>query len=150
MFFPLAVVYYVFVTWRFSVAPAVLIVEDIGVVEAMRRSWDLTLGSFWRWVTVMAISYGLAMWFSGFLQVGDNLEIREAVLGGLGIPSPLFHLIFVVISALFSGIATAVASAAMTSYYFDTRTRKEGFDITMRLERLKALEAQRLSTATPS
>lgn len=142
LFMPLALVYYLVLTWRFSIAPSVLVLEDMGVVASIRRSWALTHKSFWRWATVSLLSTMLVFWFSGFLQVGDNLDIRSAVLSGLGIPSALFHVIFVAISALFSGVSTAVASAAMTTYYFDTRTRKEGFDLSMRLERQKALGAR--------
>ena len=135
LIFPVALVFYVFMTWRLSVAASVLVLERAGVVASLRRSWSLTQGNFWRWAVVSVLSYVLAMWFSGFLQVGDNLDVRRVVLDSLKIPSALFTPIFVVISAVFSGVATAVASAAMTSYYFDTRMRKEGFDLFMRLER---------------
>lgn len=135
LIFPIALALYFFLTWRLSVAASVLVLERAGVVESIRRSWALTRGNFWRWAVVSALTYVLVMWFSGFLQVGDNLDVRRAVLDSLKIPSALFTPIFVVISAVFSGVATAVASAAMTSYYFDTRMRKEGFDLFMRLER---------------
>jgi len=135
IFMPLALVYYLVLSWRLSVTASVLILEGSGVLESIRRSWRLTRGSFWRWVTVSALSAAFVVWFAGFLQVGDNLEIRKAVLAGLGIPAALFQVLFVLVSALFSGVSSAVSSAAVTTYYLDTRTRKEGFDLLMRLER---------------
>lgn len=136
-FLVVALAYYIFFSAKLSVAPAALILEDLGVRESMRRSWQLTKGSVLRWLGVMVLSTLLVSGFSGALQFGDTVEIRDPLIEALGLPRLVFHAVFVVISAVFSGVATAFSSAAMTVFYLDTRMRTGGFDLSLRLERQK-------------
>ena len=43
-------------TIRLSFSSAALILENVGVWEGMRRSWQLTKGSFWRVVGILLIA----------------------------------------------------------------------------------------------
>lgn len=139
---------YAYLTWKLSVAPSALVLEDLGVIESIKRSWDLTRGSFLRWVGVMVLVQVIASGFGAGLQLGDNLQIRDLFLEAVGLPLWLFNLLFVGISSIFAGLATACSSAAITVYYLDTRIRREGFDLTMRLERLRTRAARTLEPAS--
>ncbi|MFT7486933.1 MAG: hypothetical protein ACI9F9_002790 [Candidatus Paceibacteria bacterium] len=133
------IAYYVFFSWRFSVGASALVLEELSVTQALRRSWALTPGSLLRWMAVMVLTLLLVMGFAGLMQLGDNYELRESLITSLGVSPLLFHAVFVVISCVASGISTAFFSSAMTAYYLDTRVRSEGFDLSMRLERQKAV-----------
>jgi hypothetical protein len=134
---PVAVGLYLFFKWKFSVAPSALVLEQLGVLESIRRSWELTRGSFPRWLGVSVLAFLLVSGFTAGLQLGDDPGLREKLLRGLGLPGLVFDTLFVAISSVFSGVSTAFISAAMTVYYLDTRMRREGFDLSMRLERLR-------------
>ncbi len=137
--FLLAGVAYLFLTWRFWIAPTALILEDLGAIDALRRSWNITEGSAMRWLGVFVLSLLLVSFFSGVAGIGDDPGIRDELLGATGVPLPVFNVLFVGVSSLFMGIATALSAAIITSYYLDTRIRREGLDLLMRLERLQTL-----------
>lgn len=130
---------YLFLTWRFWIAPTSLILEDLGAVEALKRSWSLTERSALRWAGVFVLSMILVSFFSSVAGAGDSIELRDMLLDSTGLPLPVFNVLFVGVSSLFMGLATALSSAIITAYYLDTRIRREGLDLTMRLERLDAL-----------
>jgi len=132
-----AVLFYLFFAWKLSVAPSALILEDLGVKRALARSFELTRGSFWRWFGVMFLSGLLVFQFALGMQVGDNPSLHDAVIESLGVPGVFFDAGFLVVSSLFAGINSAVMAIGVTAYYLDTRIRREGFDLVMRLERLR-------------
>ena len=136
--FPIALGLYLFFRWKLSVAPSALVLERLGVLESIRRSWELTRGSFPRWLGVWVLAFLLVSGFTAGLQLGDDPGLREKLIDGLGLPGILFDTVFVAISSVFSGVSTAFVSAAMTAYYLDTRMRREGFDLSMRLERMRS------------
>jgi hypothetical protein len=51
------------------------------------------------------------------------------------IPPLWFDVIFIPISSVFAGLATAIVAVATTAFYLDNRIRTEGLDLRMRLER---------------
>lgn len=140
--------FFVAVTWKFSVAPSALVLEDLGVFEAISRSFELTKGSFLRWAGLIILVQVLASGLSAGIQLGDTIEIRDLFLESVGLTAIVFHVAFVAISSVFSGVATAIAATGMTAFYLDTRIRREGFDLTMRLERLQALRVAAVESTT--
>jgi len=137
--FLFAGVAYLFLTWRFWVAPTALILEDLGAIDALKRSWRITEGSAMRWLGVFVLSLLLVSFFSGVAGIGDDPGLRDMLLEATGVPLPVFNVLFVGVSSLFMGLATALSAAIITSYYLDTRIRREGLDLLMRLERLQSL-----------
>ena len=139
IFFPVAFVAYFYMSWRLAVAPSVLVLEKLGVLQSMRRSWDLSQGGFWRWVGVSFLTFVMMLGFSMTLGGMDTLEARDWLMDSLSLPRPALELIFVLISALLAGLATAFSAAAQTVYYLDLRMRRDGLDLLMRLDRLSAI-----------
>ena len=140
IFLPFAVGYYLLFTWKLSVAPSALVLEDLGIFGALGRSWELTRGSFPRWLGVQVLAFLAVAGLTLGTQVGDDPTLKARLIDGLGLPKALFETLFVAVSSVFSGLSTAVVAAAMTAYYLDTRIRREGFDLAMRLERLRVAE----------
>jgi hypothetical protein len=141
IFLPVALVFYLFFAWRWAVASSALVLENLSVLDALRRSWQLSVGGFWRWLGVATLSIVMLFGFGGVLGLGDDPGVRDELIQNLGIPALVFRWGFVIISSVFAGIATAFEAGFMTVYYLDLRMRREGFDLRMRLERLRSAEA---------
>ncbi len=138
---PLAFALAVFVYVRLAFAAPALLLERLGVVEAMRRSWRLVAGSWWRVFGILLLTAIIAAIANGLLQA--PFAIVGAVVAGVvsssdaastgSITLPL------VVSTVASNIGTVVAatvsapfSAAVTALlYIDLRIRREGLDVAL-------------------
>lgn len=105
------------------VAPAI-VVEEIGPVRAMRRSWRLVRPRFW---PVLGISMLAGIIANILGQVLGTVPIIVAlVFGGA------FAWVLVALGGLLSSmVATPFVAIAATLLYFDARIRHEGFDLQM-------------------
>jgi hypothetical protein len=126
---------WVFLTGVLAVAIPAVVLERAGVIRAIRRSWDLTIGDFFRvlgirllalfvgWVlqTLVGLPFLLASLVvtfdgSGGQVPGDGQLLAGVVLAGLGTFAGS------VVSAPFLGCVDALL-------YTDRRMRAEGLDI---------------------
>jgi hypothetical protein len=106
-----------------AVAPAI-VVEEIGPIAGMRRSWRLMRHRLWGYMLIAL----LAGFISSFLrQVLAFLPALAAVLAP--------HSVRWFIIGLGSGLATVltvpIVAVVATLVYFDARIRTEGFDLQM-------------------
>lgn len=130
---------------RFALAGSVLAVERTGVREALRRSWALTRGSFWKTLGQLVLAYFLSsqvvslimspvltillvalLALSIFLGVGGGLSLTLAAVlfGGLGVAMAAF--------AMASGaLLFAYLCGTVSCVYFDRRMRLEGYDLVL-------------------
>lgn len=123
--FPLAILAYVYAYVRFQVMVPALMVEDLGPVQAVRRSWRLVQGYWWRTfglqiilsILFTIILLGPALLFTWLAEIilREN-PLIEQVITGLGT------------AAMFTLFAP-VSWGAGALYYFDLRVRKEGLDL---------------------
>lgn len=105
------------------VAPAI-VVEEIGPVRAMRRSWRLVRPRFW---PVLGISLLAGIIANILGQVLGTVPIIVALLFG-----GAFAWVLVALGGLLSSmVATPFVAIAATLLYFDARIRHEGFDLQM-------------------
>jgi hypothetical protein len=105
------------------VAPAI-VVEEIGPVRAMRRSWRLVRPHFWS-VLGIALLAGVIANILG--QVLGTLPIVVGIVFG-----GTFAWVLVALGGLLSSmVATPFVAIAATLLYFDARIRHEGFDLQM-------------------
>ncbi len=124
LIFP-ALIFALYIFIRLSAAVPAIMIEGIGPVQAMRRSWRLVNNYWWRtlglvlllrvisWViTVGPVAIiTFALFFSTILDP----VIKQALSGTVGVLTSTFFL--------------PLELTALTLYYFDLRVRKEGFDI---------------------
>ena len=119
-----------------------MVLEGRGPIDAMRRSWQLVTGDFWRVfgillltaVIVFFVSLAVSAPFTAFSSLGDvnsdGLDEGFAlsmVLGAVG--------------AIIAGTITSPFSAAVNALlYADRRMRAEAFDLVLQTE---AVERQR-------
>lgn len=125
---------YFFLLWRLSLAPLVCVVEDYGPAESIRRSFELTKGSFLRWGAIAIVGALLLMPLSGVAAGAANVEVRDSALENLALSPEAYASILWPMSTLFFALATAASAAITTAYYYDCRVRREGLDLADRLE----------------
>ncbi len=125
--FPLGV--YIWVRW--INAGAAVLVERLGPIAALKRSWALTRKAWWHTLIVSTIT-GLAI---GILQM-----VVGGVLGG-AIMAASFMLDAPVLMALGSALVGTLLGIALTPFstavgivlYFELRARAEGYDLERRM-----------------
>ena len=146
--------------WLFtkcSLAGAAIAVEGLGIIAAVRRSWDLTRGAFWKSTGQFVVSYFLSsqivnlilspilvILFFAFVLVFVLLTLD----GGTGALSFLGFVLTIGMGTLIAAV-TIGATALMFAYlsgvvamvYLDRRMRREGYDLVL-LRRAEEDEAQ--------
>lgn len=138
---------------KLSLVPSALMLERLTIRQAIRRSWTLTHGYFWKTFGIellVAAMLGIATQvISAPLSVlgpvlinltdpnGQKGAVTMIVLGGIAV-------LAVIISVVFGAISGVVESAATALIYLDLRMRKEGLD----LELARFVEAQQAGDTT--
>ncbi len=121
---------YVFVAVRILFTSQAVIAENTGPVAAIKRSWNLTKGYWWRTFGILLLIGVLT-----FLITFVPTSIFGAIYGAIAIRSgepPNFvqqQLVNSVIQAITSVLVTPFSLIAYTLMYYDLRIRKEGFDL---------------------
>lgn len=123
----------IYVGARWSASVPALIAEDLGPIEALSHSWELTKGYVWR-----AILFGILL---NLLSV--VVLIVPATL--LGITAFVFtetpQIIVTFVSALeqlFNVMWLPLYAVAYVIFYFDLRVRRYGYDIAQRVEQFES------------
>ncbi|WP_148572820.1 DUF7544 domain-containing protein [Nocardioides caldifontis] len=128
---PAAVVAIVWLQVRFFLlAPPALVLERLGVVASMRRSYRLTAHQFWR-------TFGIYLLTTLVVGVAGSMLAMPfsilAVVGGLFVPEAWAGLVYVLATyvglVLTQALTTPFTAAVVALQYVDQRIRKEGFDI---------------------
>lgn len=136
---PAAIVLGALLFVRLAFAAPALLLEDLGVVAAMRRSWRLVQGSWWRVLGVLVLTSVIAAVANGLLQapfsvvgavIGAALGSSDAaadVTGSLVVTTVVGN-----IGTVIASTVTAPFSAAVTALlYIDLRIRREGLDVAL-------------------
>lgn len=140
----LLIVVMVFVNTKFMFGVTIVVLEEVGPISALRRSWALTNGLFWRTfginllvsmlvstVTSMAaqaIGLVLALLGQVLFPVGAQSDPNSPELVGFAI---VMGLIGALASAIFGAVYTVLMSGNITMLYADARMRKEGLNVAL-------------------
>ena len=116
---------------KLSLAPAALILENIGVFEGISRSWTLTRGYFWRVVGIRLLSVIII----GIISMAASTPV-DILAQGLSAAAPNATFITMTVALLLSNIVTAATlpfdSSVVALIYTDLRMRSEGLDVELR------------------
>ena len=136
---------WLYVAWAFALP--VLLVEGLRGAKALRRSFDLVKGRWWRTFGVIVVGFILAGIIGALVQ---GVFLIGIVVG------PDNDVLVLVLSAIAGVVGLAVSTpfqaALLTVVYFDLRVRKEGFDLELLARGIgaDAPSAATAAAATPS
>ncbi|MEQ4715372.1 glycerophosphoryl diester phosphodiesterase membrane domain-containing protein [Nonomuraea sp. B19D2] len=142
LFIVMYLAYCLFFRTRFAFASPAVVLEGRGPIDAMRRSWHLVTGDFWRVFGILLLTSLLVGLVAGVLSV--PFTIAGTLFGMFGAGSAATTVVSAVL------IAIGATLAAMLTYpfeagvagllYADRRMRSEAFDLVLQTA---AIEQQR-------
>ena len=119
------VILFIYLSSRWLVAQAALMVEETGPLDSLGRSWQLSQGFVMRTVGytfLLAIALGLVGGLTGQLIEFALVRLLPAIdtSSRLGLSSTITYLLSI--------LTTPFYICAVVLYYFDLRVRKEKYD----------------------
>jgi hypothetical protein len=122
---------------RLSLTLPAVVLERISPTAAIRRSWQLTHGSFWRLFGILLLT-GLIVAVAGYVLT-IPFAVIAAVIGGSGVflaaaaSTSVAALIVSAVGSIVAATVTRPVSAGVSVLlYADLRMRREGLDLTLR------------------
>lgn len=124
---------------RLLVAPAAIVVEELGVLDGLRRSWQLTRYNWWR-------IFGITLVISLLIGIISQIVLIPITVASAGLSSVVaphsgddgqravavvIGIASIVVSALVGAVAYAFQTSVMGLLYMDLRMRKEGLDLAL-------------------
>lgn len=124
---------------RTAFVPSVLVLERAPLGLAVRRSWALTAGSFWRTLGILLLvlvmiqvaaqvvtapfSFLLPVVMGIFLPTGTEDPTTALVVGGV------LYVVTIALASVVGAVGSVVQSASTALLYVDLRIRREGLDL---------------------
>jgi Membrane domain of glycerophosphoryl diester phosphodiesterase len=134
LFVPAVVCVVFYISARLSLAVPSAVVERLGVVESLKRSWGLAQGSVLRLVLVNILAAIISFALSAVLSLPYFIGVALALTK----KSPAAMVPFIIwqyIGAFLArSIAFPIATIAVSLIYYDERVRKEAFDLQLMME----------------
>ncbi|WP_202800907.1 glycerophosphoryl diester phosphodiesterase membrane domain-containing protein [Salinibacterium sp. PAMC 21357] len=120
-----------------ALVPSALMIERLPLGRAIRRSWSLVSGSFWRTFGILALIIVIVQ------VVSSVVTAPLSILGSFGavLLNPTgneaagtatfvgLYIVTMILSVAIGAITIIIQSAAPALLYIDLRMRKEGFDL---------------------
>jgi hypothetical protein len=123
----------IIVSLAFSMTTLIILVEGEGVMDSLRRSWDLTKGNRGR-IFVAGLICGLLSWALAFAFQWPALALVALTKSH---NPPLWANLATGISSTIGNIlAMPFFAIALALIYYDARRQKEGLDVQMLLDKL--------------
>jgi hypothetical protein len=110
---------------RLSCAVPAIVVERLGAVASLKRSFTLVKGYFWKVLGTLMVTTILIGIVAGVIST-----IITGILGALGGGNKGFEFVWQALGGtVAAAITTPVSAAVAVLLYMDLRIRKEGFDL---------------------
>jgi len=126
----------VWIATKTSVVPSLIVLERLTVRSAIRRSWSLTRGYFWRTFGVLAlvsiavnllvqiVTTPFTLVFSILMSLIDPTASLDAY-----IPAFISYAGLILVTFVAGAVGSVITSATVALIYLDLRMRKEGLDL---------------------
>jgi hypothetical protein len=136
------IAYVLFFRTRFAFAPAAVVLEGRGPIDALRRSWSLVTGDFWRVLGILMLTALVVGMVAAVLQVpfvfGGTLI---GLIGGGSAGTVVLGAVLVAVGGTLGAMITYPFEAGVAGLlYADRRMRAEAFDLVLQTA---AIEQQR-------
>ncbi|MDQ0731599.1 hypothetical protein QFZ57_002393 [Arthrobacter sp. B1I2] len=130
---------FLWVAVKLMVAPAAVVIEELGAFAGLRRSWELTRANWWRILGITLVVGILVAVITQVVLIPASIlpTILSGVIsphGGSGQEASLAvaaGIITAVVGALVGAVGYAFQTSVMALLYMDLRMRKDGLDIVL-------------------
>ncbi|WP_232223518.1 DUF7847 domain-containing protein [Arthrobacter sp. FB24] len=127
------------VSIRLMVTPAAIVVEEQGVLDGLRRSWQLTRHNWWRIFGIVLVISLLIGIISQIVQIPIGLATGgfSSVIAphggddGQRVLSAVVGIASIIVTAVIGAVGYAFQTSVMGLLYMDLRMRKEGLDLAL-------------------
>ncbi|WP_235565172.1 hypothetical protein [Arthrobacter sp. Soil764] len=130
---------FLWVAVKLMVAPAAVVIEELGALAGLRRSWGLTRANWWR---ILGITLTVGILVAVITQVVlIPASILPSVLSGVVSPhggsgqqaslAVAVGIITAIVGALVGAVGYAFQTSVMALLYMDLRMRRDGLDIAL-------------------
>lgn len=122
----------VFSTWiyvKLVFAIPTAIMEDIGIVPALKRSWTLTKGSFWKIFGVVLLTSLIVSFLANGLNTVIGLILSAVLLINQNVT--IVMTISAFLGTIITGLTMPFYGAVLGLLYIDTRMRREGLAVSL-------------------
>ncbi|GGO75729.1 glycerophosphoryl diester phosphodiesterase membrane domain-containing protein [Nonomuraea cavernae] len=133
--------YALFFKARFAFAAPAVVLEGRGPIDAMRRSWHLVTGDFWRVLGILLLTSVMVFFLAGILEI--PFSIIGSLFGLLGESSgaTIAAAVLIAVGGTLGAMLTYPFEAGVAGLlYADRRMRSEAFDLVLQTA---AIEQQR-------
>ena len=134
LFVPAVICAVFYISARLSLAVPSAVVERLGVVESLKRSWGLAQGSVLRLILVNILAAIISFALSAVLSLPYFLGIALALVKKSPATMVPFIIWQYIADFLARSIAFPIATIAVSLIYYDERVRKEAFDLQWMME----------------
>ena len=124
---------FIYLTARWVAALPSLIDQDLGPIEALKKSWALTKGQSWRcvgYVLLLGLLYGVL--YLGLISIAffaAALVYKTSVGASIAI--------YAAVGAILPVLWQPLSTAAFVLLYYDLRVRQEGYDLLLRVQQIE-------------
>lgn len=118
-----------YVAIRLAFTIPVLVIEGVGIFQAIARSWQLTRQQFFRTLGIILVGYLIQAAILGILST--VVSLLAALIGSLSNSMALVLVFSTAVTVLLQGILLPISSNVIALLYFDTRMRKEGLGLSL-------------------
>ncbi|MFG3435977.1 glycerophosphoryl diester phosphodiesterase membrane domain-containing protein [Nonomuraea sp. NPDC047897] len=142
LFMVFYVCYVLFFRTRFAFAAPAVVLESRGPLDAMRRSWTLVGGGFWRVLGILLLTSLLVGFIGSILQLPFTIAgTLFGMLGGGGVGTLILAGVLTAVGGTLGAMITYPFEAGVAGLlYADRRMRSEAFDLVLQTA---AIEQQR-------
>jgi hypothetical protein len=123
LYFPIAIAAFLGVKW--AATAAAIMGEQAGPFRAMRRSWQLTRGHWWRTFGIVLVPAILTLVFRGSIFFSAELVVQDMDT----IEPVTLAVVWTLLEVITLALAYPLAAAVTAVLYYDLRVRREAFDL---------------------
>jgi hypothetical protein len=126
-----SLVLFVWLGIKLSITLPASVLERLGPVASMRRSWRLTTGRFWMIFSVLLVATIITSVIQQTMSAPVSLLMPILFLNSDSPPTGLMLVLMAVASYVGMLLSTVFVAAVTAVVYTDQRMRREGFDLVL-------------------
>ncbi|NYI40797.1 glycerophosphoryl diester phosphodiesterase membrane domain-containing protein [Demequina lutea] len=125
------IVLFVWLGIKLSITLPASVLERLGPVASMRRSWRLTTGRFWMILSVLLVATIITSFIQSFASAPVYMIMPFMFLNSDSPPAGLMLVVLAVASYVGMLASTVFVASVTAVVYTDQRMRREGFDLVL-------------------